>query len=168
MPHAYHGSLTLQKITMPFALLTTVFTGAIFGFFYAWICSAMWGLDAADPRVAIAAMQAANASVRNFVFAPAFFGTPLVAALAAALTWRRYRAASVALALAGAVYALGALLPTLMLNVPMNEALGATPVPDDIDAARAIWAGYSPRWQVYNIARTLASGLALLLAADSL
>ena len=38
----------------------------------------MWGLYAADPQVAIAAMQAMNASVRNAVFAPAFFGMPLV------------------------------------------------------------------------------------------
>ena len=58
-------------------------SAAIFGFFYAWVCSTMWGLDAADPRVAIPAMQAMNASVRNVVFAPAFFGTGVAALLAA-------------------------------------------------------------------------------------
>ncbi len=76
---------------MPLALVSLIFTGAIFGFFYAWVCSTMWGLDAADPRVAIAAMQAMNASVRNAVFAPAFFGTPVVLAAAA---WAASRAAS--------------------------------------------------------------------------
>ena len=50
-------------------LLSVVFSGAIFGFFYAWVCSTMWGLDATDPRVAIQAMQAMNGSVRNAVFA---------------------------------------------------------------------------------------------------
>ena len=58
------------------ALTSLLFLGAIFGFFYAWVCSTMWGLDAADPRVAISAMQAMNASVRNAVFFPAFFLTP--------------------------------------------------------------------------------------------
>ena len=60
------------------AILSLLFSGAMFGFFFAWVCSTMWGLDAADPNVAIAAMQAMNASVRNWVFAPAFFGTPVL------------------------------------------------------------------------------------------
>ncbi len=60
-----------------------LFCGTIFGFFYAWVCSTMWGLDEADPRVAIEAMQAMNASVRNPVFFPASFLTPVVAFVAA-------------------------------------------------------------------------------------
>lgn len=136
-------------------------SGAIFGFFYAWICSTMWGLDAADPRIAIAAMQAMNASVRNAVFAPAFFGTPFVM-LAAALLLRGR--AGVVFGAGGAIYFAGGLILTMAVNVPMNEALGALEVPENIDDARAIWEGYSPRWQVFNIARTLISGLTLLLA----
>ncbi len=62
------------------ATVAVLLTGAIFGFFYAWVCSTMWGLDDADPRVAIAAMQAMNASVRNAVFFPAFFLTPVALA----------------------------------------------------------------------------------------
>ncbi|GAB5461946.1 hypothetical protein [Hoeflea alexandrii] len=54
-------------------LLSLLLTAAIFGFFYAWVCSTMWGLDAADPSVAIQAMQAMNASVRNAVFIPPSF-----------------------------------------------------------------------------------------------
>ncbi len=138
-----------------------LFAGAIFGFFYAWVCSTMWGLDAADPRVAIAAMQAMNASVRNAVFAPAFFGTPFVM-LAAALVLRGR--AGVFFGLGGAVYLAGGLILTIVVNVPMNEALGLLDVPEDVTAARVIWEAYSPRWQVYNIARTIVSGAALLLA----
>ena len=66
------------------SIVSVVFCGAIFGFFYAWVCSTMWGLDQADPRVAIAAMQAMNASVRNAVFFPAFFLTPVVLVFTAA------------------------------------------------------------------------------------
>lgn len=152
----------------PLAILTAfvgvLLSGAIFGFFYAWLCSAMWGLDSADPRVAIAAMQAMNGSVRNVVFAPAFFGTPAVLALAAVFALRVNRAAGLALGLAGIVYAGAALLVTLQVNVPMNEVLAVTPVPDDMDAAREIWAGYSPRWQEFNLIRTIASGITLALA----
>ena len=50
-----------DMLTRSLVLGSLLFCGAIFGFFYAWVCSTMWGLDSADPRVAIAAMQAMNA-----------------------------------------------------------------------------------------------------------
>ncbi len=90
-------------------LLALLFSGAIFGFFYAWVCSTMWGLDATDPRTAIEAMQAMNGSVRNVVFAPAFFGTPFVMALAALVAWKAdHNAAALAFGLGGLVYAAAA------------------------------------------------------------
>ena len=151
------------------AHVSLLLTGAVFGFFYAWVCSTMWGLDAADPRVAIAAMQAMNASVRNAVFAPAFFGTAPALALAGALAWRAAGgAAGVPFLAAAAVYLLGGNVVTFAVNVPMNEALGALAAPDDADAAARIWEAYSPRWQLWNQARAAASGLALLLAAIGL
>ncbi|AUH63206.1 anthrone oxygenase family protein [Paracoccus zhejiangensis] len=149
---------------MVFALLSLLFSGAIFGFFYAWVSSTMWGLDAADPQVAIAAMQAMNASVRNAVFAPAFFGTPLVLLVTALASRRASGAAALAFAAAAVVYTLGGLILTLAVNVPMNEALAQVTIPQDRAEAAAIWADYSPRWQVWNQVRTVASGLALLLA----
>ena len=154
----------MRALAIVTAFLGVMFAGAIFGFFYAWLCSTMWGLDTADPRVAMAAMQAMNGSVRNAVFAPAFFGTPVVLALAALLAARVARGAGLALGAAALVYAVAALFVTLQVNVPMNEVLAVTPVPDDIAAAREIWAGYSPRWQEFNLIRTVASGVSLALA----
>ncbi|WP_299904859.1 anthrone oxygenase family protein [uncultured Paracoccus sp.] len=124
----------------------------------------MWGLDAADPQVAIAAMQAMNASVRNAVFAPAFFGMPLVLLVTALANRRTSGAAALAFAVAAVVYTLGGLVLTLAVNVPMNEALAQVIIPEDRAEAAAIWAGYSPRWQLWNQIRTVASGVALLLA----
>jgi len=146
------------------ALLSLVLGGAIFGFFYAWICSTMWGLDAADPAVAISAMQAMNASVRNAVFAPAFFGTPVVLFLTAWVAWGQSRmAAAKAFLAAGLVYLIGGLVATMAVNVPMNEALALVSIPDSPEAARQIWSEYSGKWQVWNIARTVASGISLAL-----
>lgn len=143
-----------------------MFGGAIFGFFYAWVCSTMWGLDRADPRVAIAAMQEMNTSVRNAAFFPAFFLTPVVMLAAAWLAHRAHaRAAALAFAAAGLVYALGGIVLTMTINVPMNEDLARVTVPDSISQARAIWTDYSGQWQMYNQLRTLASGVALALAA---
>jgi Predicted integral membrane protein len=151
------------RSALPLAFLSLLMTGAIFGFFYAWVVSTMWGLDAADPRIAIAAMQAMNASVRNAAFAPVFFGTPFVLLLTAAATLNRDRRAAWLFAVAGVIYLVGGLILTASVNVPMNEALAALPVPADATEAAAIWAGYSPRWQAYNLIRTLVSGLALAI-----
>ena len=148
----------------PLCLISLILTGALFGFFYAWVCSTMWGLDFADPRIAVAAMQAMNASVRNAVFAPAFFGTPTVLFITTlALIITGQRAAAVWFGAATGVVALLGIVLTMLINVPMNEALGALSVPDDIDAARAIWQDYSPDWQFWNQIRTVATGFGLAL-----
>lgn len=144
------------------ALLSLLFAGAIFGFFYAWVCSTMWGLDQANPNIAIAAMQAMNASVRNGVFAPAFFGTPIVLLLTAGIgVWANARVSAVGFGLAGLVYLNGALILTMLVNVPMNEALALIELPS-IDA-KQIWSDYSGPWQTWNLVRTIASGCAVLL-----
>ncbi|MBY5840150.1 DUF1772 domain-containing protein [Rhizobium leguminosarum] len=156
----------MRSTILGLSVTSVVFSGAIFGFFYAWVCSTMWGLDRADPRVAIAAMQAMNASVRNAVFFPTFFLTPAVLGLTAAATHFSGRgAAAFWFCAAAAIYLVFGLMLTLMVNVPMNEALAATAVPGDIAAARDIWRDYSQRWQVWNQVRALASGIALALAA---
>lgn len=149
--------------------VSLLFSAAIFGFFYAWVCSTMWGLDGTDPRVAIQAMQAMNAAVRNPVFFPAFFLTPVLLALTGTVMWRaRQRLAGKLFWTAAAVYLLGGLVLTMTINVPMNETLAATPVPDNVDDARRVWTDYSSRWQVWNTVRTVLSGLSLLIATIGL
>ncbi len=150
-------------------LIALSLTGALFGFFYAWVCSTMWGLDAADPRTAIAAMQAMNASVRNAVFFPVFFLTAPALAVAALVAHGAGARLSAALLLAAAVIVgLGCFVLTITVNVPMNEALALVTVPVEVTAAAEIWADYSPRWQLFNTMRTVAAGAALLLSALAL
>ena len=68
----------MSRFLLSMSMLSLLSIGGIFGFFYAWVCSTMWGLDETDPHTAIAAMQAMNASVRDAVFFPAFFMTPFI------------------------------------------------------------------------------------------
>lgn len=159
----------MTVLLYPLAFASLLLSGAIFGFFYAWVCSAMWGLDAIDPRAAITAMQAINEAVRNAVFMPAFFLTPLAMLVTAALSYGSgLRLAALSFAGGGAVYLFGGLILTMQMHIPMNEALAQVPVPTDIDAAATIWEAYSPSWQFWNVMRTLASGLALLGAGAGL
>lgn len=155
----------MRVLTVVMLPLSLLLSAAIFGFFYAWVCSTMWGLDNADPRVAIQAMQAMNASVRNAVFAPAFFATPVILALVAWSMWQHANKTSGLLfAAASLLYLTCGLFLTLSVNVPMNEALSELIVPTDIDAASVIWQDYSKPWQFWNQTRTVASGLSFLLA----
>ena len=136
----------------------------MFGFFYAWICSTMWGLDAADPNVAISAMQAMNASVRNPVFALGYFGTPLLLAAVALVAWKgKERRAAILLGMSSLLYVLGVMVPTSMTNVPMNETLAVVEVPLAAARAQEVWQSYSTPWQFWNTIRAVAAGVSLLL-----
>ena len=148
-----------------FALLAILSSGAMFGFFYAWVCSTVWGLDAADPNVAISAMQAMNASVRNPVFALGYFGTPLALAAVALVAWKGEERRTAVLFGSGVLlYVLGVMVPTSMVNVPLNETLAAAEVPLPVALADEVWQSYSSPWQLWNTVRAVAAGAVLLLA----
>ena len=138
-----------------------LFSGAIFGFFFAWVCSTLWGLDAIDPRTAIEAMNGMNASVRNPVFFTAFFVTPFVAAAAAlACLAARGKASALLLVAAAVVHAGGVILFTAVFNVPLNEALAA--LPSDSAQAADLWQRYLAQWTPAN---TVRAALSLAAAA---
>jgi uncharacterized membrane protein len=146
-------------------IVSLLMSGAIFGFFYAWVCSTMWGLDSTDPRVAMGAMQAMNASVRNAVFAPAFFGTPIVLLAAGAMMYRiQLRRAAVLFWASAIVYVGGCFIVTMGINVPMNEALATFAIPDQSSDASVIWETYSVRWQFWNQLRTVFAGVSFVVA----
>lgn len=150
----------LYPLRLSLTGLAALAAALVCGFFYAYYCSVMVGFGAAEPQVAIAAMQAINATVRNLPFAFSFFGTlgfGLMAGLLALPHLRR--PATAALWFGVAVYGLGGFGVTMLMNVPLNVALaGATVTPD---TAAAIWRDYAEPWRFWNIVRMLASGLAL-------
>lgn len=159
-----HSSSPLTPIASPVSFLGVLLAGANFGLFYAWISTTMWGLDAAAPLVAVEAMQAMNASVRNGVFAAVFFTAAPVLLLAAGLLWAagRARPAWVMLA-AGLVMLLGNNVMTFTVLVPMNEAFGLEQ-PTTAAEAQQLWSAYSPTWQVLNALRTAFCGIGFALA----
>ncbi|MBW4984706.1 DUF1772 domain-containing protein [Mameliella sp. CS4] len=77
-----------------------------------------------------------NDSVRNAVFAPAFFGTPLVCALAAFAAFQAgHKGATRAFAAAALVYLAGGIGVTIAVNVPMNRGLDTLDVPQALAEA---------------------------------
>jgi len=150
-------------------LLALLLTGGIAGFFFAYSVSVMPGLDTASPEAAVLSMQRINRAVRNPVFFVTFFLTPVATLIAAALLLvDRQRLAVGAALLAALVYIGGAFVPTVVVNVPMNEALAAMTTGSSIETARATWVDYSPRWTAWNHLRSVASGVSLLLMGIAL
>ncbi|MBL8568461.1 MAG: DUF1772 domain-containing protein [Phreatobacter sp.] len=121
----------------------------------------MIGLDAAGAEAATATMQGINATVRNAMFAPAFFGPLLVLPLAAAAAFLAGAIRSaIWLVAASVIYAGGGFGLTLLVNVPMNEAFASAPP--------SAWAAYLERWSFWNGVRTIASFAALLCVGAAL
>jgi uncharacterized membrane protein len=144
--------------------LGIVLAGANFGLFFAWVSTTMWGLDAAPAPIAVEAMQAMNSSVRNGVFAAVFFTAAPVLLLAGgiSLATGAGRAGAILLG-AGLVMLAWNNVFTFSVLVPMNEAFGLAR-PATLEAAQALWAAYSPDWQLLNALRTSFCGLSFALA----
>lgn len=158
-----------NHIPLLFGLAHLVLLGLMAGFFYAYTVDVMPALNLLEPAAAIVAMQAINEAVRNPVFFVTFFLTPFIGVIAA-IAFNRGGAKKAALfSLAAAVcYFVLALIPTTLINVPMNEALASVdPGGADVDPA-VIWERYAADWTFWNTARTITSCLALLLGGLAL
>lgn len=162
----------MKQLGRSLGFVTAMLLALMAGFFYSFSVTVMPGLDRAAPDVAIIAMQQINAAVRNPVFFVTFFLTPVFAGASAVLAWRSgLRGRSLWFALAAVIYLGFALIPTVLINVPMNEALAlvAGPQPGQDPVARqALWAAYSADWTFWNTGRTVTTLLALLAALVAL
>lgn len=135
----------------------------MFGFFFAWYCSTLWGLDLLPPETAISAMNEMNSIVRNASFALFFFGTPIYLMVTALLAHStENRPSAILFFVAAFVYVGGCFALTGMVNVPLNEAL-ALIEPDKVTRPEEIWTTYSRDWQYWNIVRMLFAGLSFLV-----
>lgn len=151
----------LSKATV---LAAITVCAAVAGFFYAYACSVMYGLNDSTAIVALEAMQGINRTVRNPIFAFSFFGTALLLPLATGLAFGAgSKRAGQLLATAALCYIGGGFILTMSVNVPMNEALAIVDVRGLADPVM-VWAEYEGPWSFWNWIRTGFSFAALLLA----
>jgi uncharacterized membrane protein len=137
-------------------------TGLMAGVFFAFSNSVMGALGRLQPAEGIAAMQAINRVILNPLFLAVFLATPAACALVAASALWRWNDPGAAWLLAGALlYIAGAFLVTVLVNVPMNNALDAVQ-PAGAEGA-AVWAHYLASWTAWNHVRTVASVVAMAM-----
>jgi uncharacterized membrane protein len=151
----------LDTIRGPILLAATVATGLQAGTYYTWASGVMPGLARSDDRTFIAAMQHMNVAIVNPVFMATFLGAPLLAGAAVATSTSTARP----WAIAGLVLAVGTVVITGALNVPLNDALEAAGSVDKITDLAGVRADFEDAWVRWNIARTLTSTASLACLA---
>jgi len=160
----FHG--VMSRAWDIIATVGVVGCGLIGGVFFAFSAFVMSGLNRLPAGRATAAMQSINVTAQHPPLMLALFGTAAVCGALvyrAVSTWGDRRAL---LLLAGAaVYLIGAVLVTIVVNVPLNNQLAA--VSAGSPAAAGHWHQFRTAWLLANHARAVLSlaGCGLLAAA---
>lgn len=133
------------------AFVAVLGCGIVGGIFFAFSSFVMAALGRLPREQGAAAMNSINVTVQNPVFFLAFFGTGLVCLVLAIWSLASWGQLGGKLILAAAmIYLAGCIGVTMAFNVPLNNALAATP------DAPGLWARYLSVWTNWNTARTVA------------
>ena len=150
------------------AILTT---GLMAGVFWIFSNTIMPGLRHTDDRTFVGAFQSIDRAIMNPWFMMAFFGALVLTGLAAALHFTGDRRHVLPWLGAAFVLYLIAVVITMAVNVPLNDALKAAGDPARIgDLAAVRQHFHEARWSAWNLVRTLTSTAAFgcLIAAAML
>lgn len=133
----------MNALLFTLTLLATLGSGLMAGLFFIFSVTIMDALGRLPPAQGTATMQSINVVILNPIFFAVFFGTAalcLVLAVGSVVAWQD--AGSAWLLTGSLLYVVGAILVTMVFNVPMNNALAAVD-PASGEGAR-VWAGTSP------------------------
>ena len=142
------------------AFFILTFAGAIgsalvAGIFFAFSTFIMAALGRLPAEQGVAAMQSINITVINPLFMLAFMGTGVLClALLAGAYFRWDETAGKLILLGSVIYLVGCIGVTMVLNVPLNDAL-AVAQPGTPEAA-TLWTRYLADWTFWNRVRTVA------------
>lgn len=128
--------------------------GMMAGLFFMASVAIMPGLRLLPAPTAVAAMQAINSAILNRVFLTVFGGTAVLCVLLGIAVPFAGQPGGLWLVAGCLLYVLGGVVVTIVVNVPMNNALAAVD-PHSPEGA-STWADYAVRWTAWNHARTVA------------
>ena len=112
-------------------------------------------------------MQAINSTILNPLFGLVFGGTMVLSlVLAGTAPFTTDTSHATLRGIGSALYVVGVFVQTMVVNVPMNNALDA--LDPDGDEASSYWPTYLQRWTAWNHVRALAGTAASALLVVSL
>ncbi len=148
--------LNLPVSNLNLELVAALGCGLVAGVFFAFSTFVMPALARLQPPQGITAMQSMNITAINPLFMLAIFGTAAVCfflAVSSLLKWQQPGA--VYLLVGSLLYLVGAVLVTVVFNVPLNDALAIVD-PSSPDGA-SLWSNYLTNWTNWNHVRTVAA-----------
>jgi uncharacterized membrane protein len=146
----------LERVVDILLWVCVVGCGVIGGLFFAFSTFIMTALGRIGQAHGALAMNSINEVILRSPFMPVFLGTTLASlllAIVALLQWER--PGSAAMLAGGLLYLLGMFVCTMVLNVPLNNALVRDPA--------GVWPRYLTEWTLWNHVRTMASIGAVIL-----
>jgi uncharacterized membrane protein len=158
-----------MRVLQTVVLLTaTITTGSIAGLFFAYSCSVMPGLARSSDHTFVETMQNINRAILNPWFLLPFMGSIPLIALAVVLVWTDQSRPALPWIIAALVVYVVAFLFTMVVNVPLNNALDVAGDPDRITDLAAVRASFEDRWVLWNTLRAVVHTAAFGLLAWAL
>jgi len=146
----------MQLITAAMLAAAILTTGLVAGVFGLYAHTIMPGLRHTDDRTFISAFQSMDRAIINPWFMVCFFGALIFTGVAAALHLGGDKRTLLPWLGAAFILYLIAVVITLAVNVPLNDALKAAGDPARIGDLAAVRRHFSEaRWSAWNLARTL-------------
>lgn len=142
-----------------FILVTAIVYGLVSGAFYAFSSFVMQGLREIPAPQGIVAMQSMNVTAVRPPFMLGFMGAVLLSVIAVVIAIVRWgKPGSVWLIIGAALYLVGSFAVTMVVNVPLNNALVASD--STTPEAAEFWTRYLRVWTNWNTLRMIASAAA--------
>jgi uncharacterized membrane protein len=150
-------------------IAATITMGLVAGVFFAYANSIMPGLRKTDDLTFVGAFQALDRAIINPIFMACFFGALVLTGLGAGLQIDVDNHSVLPWAAVAFVLYLAAVIITLAVNVPLNDAIKAAGNPDRVDDLAAVRSRFSEaKWAAWNVVRALVSTAAFGCLAGSL
>jgi uncharacterized membrane protein len=139
-------------------MLATMTVGLVAGVFALYAHTIMPGLRRTDDRTFVAAFQSIDRAIINPWFMTCFLGAPVLTSLAAALHLGPDQRSVLAWTATAFVLYLAAVVITIAVNVPLNDALKAAGQPDGVSDLASVRERFTEtRWAAWNLLRTVTS-----------
>ncbi|WP_280402017.1 DUF1772 domain-containing protein [Nocardia carnea] len=153
----------LDGIRATVLVAATVTTGLMAGVFGIYSLAVMPGLRTTGDRTFIGSFQAIDRAIMNPLFLATFLGALILSVAAALLQLGGGRGSVLGWTAAAALLYLVAVVVTIVVNVPLNDALKAAGDPAEMADPAAVRAAFDEaRWVAWNHVRVVTSGLAFI------
>lgn len=151
----------MASLLVSLVLIASVGTGLNAGLFFIFSACIMAALARLPASGGIAAMNAINEAIQNPLFFLVFLGTAVVAVGVLVIAFVHALPGSAIAIAASLVFLVGTIGVTIVVNVPMNNALAAISPADP--QAEKLWGDYLSNWTTWNHVRSVASFASLVL-----